>query len=105
LLEGELDFHRTLWIEACLKGSAVVSIGAGRPRVATMTSAGFQSEIFPARCSFVHDSSNSTAEPLLDVHWWQGKEGREEDALKRLVAFPSDSGEPILVSRRDSPEF
>jgi hypothetical protein len=30
-----------------------------------------------------------------------GDEGREEDAMKRLVEFPSESGEPILVEVED----
>jgi hypothetical protein len=33
------------------------------------------------------------------VGW--GDDGHEEDAMKRLVEFPSDSGEPVLVEVED----
>jgi hypothetical protein len=60
-----------------------------------------QAEILPARLRSVHDSRKSTASSLLDVHWRKEKESDWEDTVKRLVEFPSESGEPILVEVDD----
>jgi hypothetical protein len=40
-------------------------------------------------------------EPLLNVNWWQGTKTYKEDVMKRLVEFPSDTGELILVEVED----
>src|ERR687893_3121621 len=39
--------------------------------------------------------------PPLCIHWCLGKKNHEEDAMRRVVEFPSESGEPILVEVED----